>query len=328
MKFDSSKIKKILVISLSNVGDVILTFPVIDILKRDFPSSDLSVVVGPKAEALFKDNPYISRVYVFNKRQPISHMIRWVFNLRKEGFDLVVDLRNTAIPFILGAKYKTSPFVSSSKILHRKEKHLRRLKSVVDFVLPSKERFALHVTDKDRSYVQNLFKSHMPSNEKFVVVGPGAANHIKRWREEGFSQICDKIIEDYKMQIVFVGDDADKEVVFRIKDQMKNKGIDFSGQTSLGQLAEILRRSVFVIANDSAIMHMASYLDVPVLAIFGPTDSNKYGPWSSKSYVVKKTGLFCAPCEKSGCAYHHECMEYIEPQEILEKIKTMIKELC
>ena len=185
----------------------------------------------------------------------------------------------------------------------------------------------LHVTDEDRSYVQNLFKSHMPSNEKFVVVGPGAANHIKRWKEEGFAQVCDKIIEDYKMQIVFVGDGADQEVVSRMKDQMKNKGIDFSGQTSLGQLAEVLRRSVFVIANDSAIMHMASYLDVPVVAIFGPTDSNKYGPWSSKSYVVKKTDLFCAPCEKSGCAYHHECMKYIEPQEILETVKSMINEL-
>ena len=68
-KLDKSSVKKILVISLSNIGDVILTFPVIDILKEELPAAQLSVVVGPKAVSLFDDNPYIKEVIIFDKHQ-------------------------------------------------------------------------------------------------------------------------------------------------------------------------------------------------------------------------------------------------------------------
>ena len=70
MLIDKSKIKKILVISLTNIGDVVLTFPVIDILKENLPDAKISVLIGPKAESLLKGNPVLDKVYVFNKHQP------------------------------------------------------------------------------------------------------------------------------------------------------------------------------------------------------------------------------------------------------------------
>jgi len=103
-----SKIRKILVISLTNIGDVILTFPVIDILKRDFSSAKLSVVIGPKAESLLKGNPHLENIYIFDKRQPFLKTVAWVNELRKEKYDLVVDLRNTAIPFLIFPEYMTT----------------------------------------------------------------------------------------------------------------------------------------------------------------------------------------------------------------------------
>ena len=105
---NKSEINKILVISLTNIGDVILTFPVIDILKEDFPSAKLSIVIGPKAESLFCDNPHLEKVHIFNKHQLPFKTLRWVLGMRKEHFDLVVDLRNTAIPFMISPRYRTS----------------------------------------------------------------------------------------------------------------------------------------------------------------------------------------------------------------------------
>ena len=326
MKLNASEINKILVISLSNVGDVILTFPVIDILRRDFARSKLSVVVGPKAVSLLKGNPHIVKVYIFEKKQSVWNKLRWVLELRKEKFDIVVDLRNTAIPILISAKYCTPVWIVKPKGLHMKLKHLNRLKTVFEFPSESESRYALQVNDDDQRYAESLINAHIGLGKKFIVVGPGAANHAKRWNQEGFAQVCDKLIERYQTKIVFVGDAADEKIAQNIAGKMKNQSVNFGGRTTLTQLAEILRRAALVIANDSAIMHMASYLNVPVVAIFGPTDPAKYGPWSLKNQVVRKD-VFCSPCEKPGCTYSQECIDDIQPPDVLKAVEDLWKEI-
>jgi len=316
MKLNASKIKKILVISLSNIGDVILTFPVIDILKRDFASAEVSVVVGAKAASLFKHNPYIAEVFIYEKHKPPFKQLKWLLELRKNNFDLVIDLRNTAIPLFLSPKYRTPLSSGGVKKIHMKEKHLNRLKNVWDFKDLSQKHYALYIGGSDKQYIDDMLKNHIEANKRFIVVGPGAANHIKRWTEEGFAKLCDELIEDYKLKIIFVGDENDKDVVSSIINKMQKHAINWVCKTTLIQLGELVSRSWSVIANDSAIMHMASYLNVPTLAIFGPTDEAKYGPWGFQGAVIRKKDLFCAPCQKSGCAYKHECMQQLTVEEV------------
>lgn len=326
MKFDTSKIKKILVVSLSNLGDVILTFPVIDILKENFPNVPLHVVVSPRAEPLFSNNPHIAKVHIFNKRGRPLQQLRWVLQLHKEKFDLVVDLRNTAIPFLIGAKYHTPLSRGRVQNIHRKQKHLNRLKTVFNFPSEAKQRFALFIAEADKKHVTALLGPDIVPNEKFIAVGPGAANHAKRWSKHGFAQVCDRLNREFKIKIVFVGDQTDREITEEIMEKMTTKAVNACGQTSLTELAALLSRACLCIVNDSAVMHMASYLDVPTVAIFGPTDPGKYGPWSSKSHVVRKE-IFCAPCEKSGCSYSYECINDIQPEDVYAGIKRMIGEV-
>lgn len=320
---NKSSIKKILVISLSNIGDVILTLPVVDILKSHFPSAQLSVVVGPKVKDLLLNNPHFFCVHIFNKRQPLQETLSWLASLRKEKFDLVVDLRHTAIPILITPRYRTPIFVNSPKGIHMKEKHLGRLKSVFDFASPSERRFCIHVTDDDKAYVENLLNPHVKTNERFVIVAAGAANNLKRWREDSFAVVCDEIIEKYKMPIVFVGDENDREVTARIKKIMRHTAFDLCGRTNLIALGELLRRSSLAVANDSAVMHMASYLDVPVVAIFGPTDPAQYGPWGSKAKTVKSTA-FCTACHQPHSQQAHECMDFVKPAEVLSAVAAIL----
>jgi heptosyltransferase-2 len=72
-------------------------------------------------------------------------------------------------------------------------------------------------------------------------------------------------------------------------------------------------------------MHLGSYLDVPIVAIFGPTDEKKYGPWSAKSLAVRKKGLKCAPCEKALCRFNFECMQKLDPKEIIIAAEKILK---
>ena len=322
-KSDKSKIHNILLITLSNLGDVILTFPVIDILKRDFSDARLSVVAGPKAEILFKENPHIYRTYIFDKAKSGLQKFFWLMDLRKERFDLVVDLRNTAIPFLIDGKYSTPLQIFKPKTMHMKTKHLHRLKSVFNFETESKIHCALFRNGKDILYVDNLVRNKIGIGKKIFVAAPGAANHIKRWTKEGFGRVCDQLAEFPNTKIVFVGDLNDKGIVDDIASLRHTDFLNLCGETTITQLAELLRRTTVALTNDSAVMHLASYLDIPVAAIFGPTDPRKYGPWSSRVEVVRKD-IFCSPCEKPGCAYQHECMKHIQPEEVLRVVQNLL----
>ncbi len=328
MKFDASKIRKILVISLSNVGDVILTCPVIDILKEKFSSCPLSIVVGPRAKDLFAGNPHFANVYIYNKRDPLPKQFAWLKQLRKEHFDLVVDLRNTAIPFLLGARYKTPLALNTPKTIHMKQKHLNRLKTVFDFPRESQTCFCLSVDHKKENGIDQLLQPFLEQGEAFVAVAPGAANHIKRWKEEGFVEVCNFLTKNDRGKIVLVGDEKDAEIAERIMKDVKNKSAVFNacGKTNLLQLAALLERATLVIANDSGVMHMASYLDVPVLAIFGPTNPVQYAPWSSKSHVVK-SAAFCTACQKPQCRYAHECMDFLQTEDVIKEVEKITREI-
>ncbi len=316
MKISKPKIKKILVITLSNIGDVILTFPVIDILKRDFPKANLSVVVGPKAENLLSRNPYIDQIIVFQKKQPFLRMISWIFLLRRKNYDLVVDLRNTMIPFLVSTKYLTSPFLKRQPHRHMRQQHLLRLKSLYSYKTVSQERFALHIQTNTRLATTNMICNEIGDRKKYIVVAPGAADSNKRWSEENFAKLADELIRKHEVQIAFVGDKNDRPVADAICHLMSHRAVNFCGRIDLIQLAVLLERSCLAIVNDSAPMHLASYLNVPTLALFGPTDPLKYGPWSEQSCVIERKKS-CPACQGKPGVKRHTCLSQIKVEDAL-----------
>ncbi len=323
MKLEKSKIKRILVISLSNVGDVILTFPVIDVLKRDFPSGALDVVIGPKTKELFEENPHIHKIYVFNKRGSPLEKLFWTFQLRRERFDLVVDLRNTAIPFLLGASYRTSFIARNMGPMHKRLVHLNRLKSIYNFSLEPKEHFCISVGIDDKKYIEGLIQSEIGFGKEFAVISPGAASHEKRWTTQGFADVADYLMRHYGFKIIFVGDSQDEKITEEIIGKMSAPALNLCGKTTLPQLAEVLRCASLVVANDSGVMHMASYLNVPLVAIFGPTSPQLYGPWSTRSFFVENK-KDCPVCQGVNSAVPHQCMEKVLPEDVLRGAVTVL----
>ena len=320
-----SEIHKILLISLTNIGDVILTFPVIDILKKEFPSAKLSIVIGPKAESLLRGNPFLDKIHIFDQRQPFLKSLSWIRELRKERFDLVIDLRNTAIPFMVSPKYRTPYFTKKFQELHMWEKHLRRLKSVYAFERKTAERCALFVSAEDEAYVDQIIEKQIGDKKKYIVVAPGAADHSKKWPEKKFADVCERLIRDYHVKIVLVGNREDHESARQVCEREKSEAINLCGQTNLAQLAHLLRHCFFAIVNDSAPMHLASYLNIPVLALFGPTNPLHYGPWSTKSCFVRKNES-CRACAAPKASLVHSCMDAIQVEDVLNKLRINVQE--
>ncbi len=313
--------KKILVITLSNIGDVVLTFPVLDILKRDYPQANISVVVGPKAETLLHQNPHFDSLYIFDKQQSTKETLKWISELRKEKFDLVIDLRNTAIPLLIGAKKRVSLLSRKAPFTHMKEKHLNRLRLVHPFSDDVADKKALYFSDEDQHLIDNLLKESRTSTSDIVVMAPGAADQIKRWTEDGFAKLSDHFISHFGFKVVFVGDNHDQSVAERIKKKMKqNEAINICGKTNLIQLACAIDRCFLAIVNDSSPMHLASYLNKPVVALFSKSDPKKYGPWSDNAIFLKSKEV-CRSCEDPSKQLKHTCMETLSYETVIQAIQ-------
>ncbi len=319
----ADKIKKILVISLSNIGDIVLTFPVIDILKRDFPDAQLDLIVGPSGESLVCGNPHFRKVFVYHKNQSPLLILKWLRELAAEKYDLAIDLRNTAIPFLIFAKHKTPLIIVRPKVGHMREQHLARLKSVHNFTFSPVEKISLFILPADQDTVLQFLKS-LGSVRK-VVFAPGSRAQSKRWQEEGFAKLADNFIEHYGAQVIFVGDQNDVQVVSKISNLMKNSSTDLTGKLTLPQSAYLLSLSDLAIVNDSAPMHLASYLDVPVVALFGPTDPRQYGPWSGQSVVVRNNRQ-CLACRLRK-KVPHTCMQTIRVEDVERVLESFLPEI-
>jgi ADP-heptose:LPS heptosyltransferase len=319
---DKERIKRILVITLSNIGDIILTTPVIRALSKEFPGSRIDVMVGPNGKDIFDKDPRIFKLVVYDKHISIVEKRRLQLKLKKLKYDLVVDLRNTVFPLLLAPRYRTSPMQSFPKeIVHKKERHLYRLFAFG--IKDLSERSYIHITKEDEDYVNDLLKKSAITGP-IVVVNPGAKSHLKQWTIEGFAEVCDGLVGECAANIIFVGIGKDLDIVLSIVRKMKNKHYNFVDKTNIRQLASLLKRSSLLLTNDSAPMHLGCAVGTKVLAVFGPTDPRKYGPTGEFDAVINKK-LFCSPCEVAACKYGHECMKLVSADEVLDRAKMMIE---
>ncbi|MFH1577700.1 MAG: glycosyltransferase family 9 protein [Candidatus Omnitrophota bacterium] len=320
-------INKILFFTLSNFGDVILTLPVLDVLRENYPDAKITVIVGPRALEIFKDNPHIHNLIVYDKYARLREKTRLFFDLAKQGFDLVVDLRNTLFGALLPAQFRTSPFLSMPKGLrHIKERNLYRLIKALgkNRVLPEPKKRLLYLQDKDENYISLLLKKNRISeSDNIIIVAPAAGGKTRRWGKEKFIQLCDKLAEDYS--VILIGRKEDKMLTRNIQAGSGGKVMDFAGMTNLAQLSCLLKKARLVVVSDTGILHLASYLDVGVVGIFGPSDEEKYGPWSKKSRMVSAS-IPCRPCRQPECRFKTiECMQKISVGEVLYSIDDLLK---
>ncbi|MDD4894003.1 MAG: glycosyltransferase family 9 protein, partial [Candidatus Omnitrophica bacterium] len=318
---------KILFITLSNIGDCILSLPVLDALKENFTQAEITVLSGPRPQEIFQDNPNINKLIVFDKRSSIKEKIKLFNTLRKERFDMIIDLRNSFLGAILPAKYKISPFLDIPEhVKHMKQRHLFRLQSLSSKLKTSAAiRSSIYIKPEDEKYINNILKeNNITGDDTIIIVAPGARSHIKRWGQDKFVELIPSLIREFGAKIILAGDKADAPNNKYIAGRLGHQVLDLSAKTNIAQLAALLKKSRLVITNDSAILHMAGYLDIPTLAIFGPTNEIKYGPWPGVSSIVKKD-IFCRPCEKAQCKFGTlKCLQLIGAEDVLKQARSLL----
>ncbi len=308
----NSSVKNILIITLSNIGDVVLTCPSIDILCQDFPSAKIWIVVGPKAVSLFEGNPRVHKVLVYDKHASLGNQVRWLWRLWKQSFELIVDFRHTMMPFFIHSRYHTPLISPQDKSGHRLQKHSSRLKAIYDFKQLSAQRLTI--------LPQANHEAMLPAGH-FVVIAPGAADAAKRWPIAKFAVLSDFIVEQ-GLKVVFVGDHQDVPLIEELRRSMKYPALSLAGAIHLRELAFVLQNAKFAVTHDSGAMHLASYFNVPLIALWGPTDMKKYGPWSSRHQIIINRNS-CPRCRHPKTDVPHQCMDAITVEEVINAVKSI-----
>lgn len=347
----------ILIVNPFGIGDCLFTTPLIHTLKENFPKEKLGFLCNRRTAGLLKNNPFIDKLLVYErddfKRIMESSWPRWfkAFNsfigeIKRERFDLAVDLSLAAnfgfflwlsgIKKRIGYNYKNRGFylTDSLKLGGYEDRHIveyyNELLALVG-IKPKYKNLELYFSEEDKRYAEDFLASQdIDRNSPVIAIAPGGGASwgleaiLKRWPEENFRLLVDKIIEKYRVTIIILGDSSDKEL-FSI-----SRAIDLRGRTTLSQSAALINKADIFIGNDGGPLHMAVSLRKKTLSFFGPVDPAVYGPYphDESRHIVLRRNLECSPCYRkfrlSPCQRNRECLEKIDVNEALTALDSLL----
>ncbi len=320
-------VKKILFISLSNVGDIVLTTPVFRKLRELFPDAVIDVVSGPSGKSIFGPDPAVRKVTVRRKRQSMAQRIAEIIGWRREKYDIAVDLKNSLVPLLVGARRAVPLIPFARKSGHMRDMHLRVIKGL-GVRNSSHAGFMIPVSEQDRVLVAGILgeEENTPA-KRIVTISPGAKSHMKRWPARKYAEIIDLLGGEYGLRVFIVGGEEDAATAASIISCVRDKEIvaDLTGKTTIGALYELMRRSDMLLTNDSGPLHVASAAGTPTVAIFGPSNEKNYGPLSEKSEILFPD-MPCRPCGKALCAkgLKDGCIPMIGVELVFESARKVL----
>ncbi len=345
-KNKSYKIKKILLIKLTMMGDTILLYPAVKALRDTYGDCEIVVLCSKVNEKIIEQWDFIDRYIVFKFdylfKNPL--LIIWqIWNLYKERFDLAIDFeqwfRITPIIAYLTAKLKLGfktpkqyrHYLFDITVPHVKKRH--EVLCFCDLV----EAIGVKVKDKDlylkinevsNKKIENFLKDNNLVEKQFVIIHPGCGVHgyYRQWDVEKYAEVAKFISTKYVLPIVITGSRDDIKIAKKLFDLVGDKCFNLSGKTDINDLIALVSKSKFVICGNTGVMHIAVALKVPTVAIHGPTDPEKWGPWG-KNHIVIKPKVSCAPCSYLGFEYgckERKCLKGIAIEEVIDNIKKLL----
>ena len=328
-------------------GDVVLTLPLAQGLKRLQPGCSVSMVVIPKAAELLQNHPDISEIIVYDKRRAdagVAGFWRLAKELRSRRFDVALiphrSFRSAAlataarVPRRIGFDTSAGRFLLTDTVRYEQSIHeIGRNASLVTPLVGKPlvtELPSLFPSDEDRIIVDDhISEKSVDPTTPMVGIAPGSVWNTKRWLEERFRElIMMSVGAGYR--VILIGGSEDKPLCERLRSATDAaKVCSMAGKLTLLQSAEAIRRCAALVSNDSAPMHLAVAMRTPVVAVFGPTIPGfGFAPNGKHDRIVQIDGLPCRPCSIHGgdtCPIGtFDCMVKIRATEVFDAVQEVI----
>ncbi|CAB1276841.1 glycosyltransferase family 9 protein [Candidatus Nitrosacidococcus tergens] len=270
---------QILLITLSNIGDAIMTTPVLETLHYRFPAAKINIVSDHRSSEIFQHCPYIDHIFHKNKKEGWQGIIRLVRLLRAVRYDLVVDLRTDGLSYLLRAKKRLTKQKTKVDTTHAVIRHRAALTPILtpEFPIPP-----CTVWIQENYLEEATQKLAVMPHERILAIGLGANWPPKIWPTSEFSDLI-SLIKDNFDSVILVGNQNDRVYSQQIISTLPLPYLDLCGQTNLLQVAAILKQAQIFIGNDSGLGHLAAAVGTTTFTVFGPGNPDRYHPWGSYS---------------------------------------------
>jgi lipopolysaccharide heptosyltransferase II len=341
---DALKNFNILVIKFSSLGDIILSTAGIRAIRERFGRGyKISFLVGEESKDALLRCPYIDELLVADFKGK-DKGLKGLFNmgrlLRKNNFDVVIDLQNNRASHLLarlslslnryGYDNKKLGFLLNYRIKDDKPPvdpvtHQFRILKLLG-IDQKDSHLELWPSHEDEVYVDELLSREWLSQaQKLVGVNLSASRRwmTKSWPVAHIVRLCEEL--GYRdMRVVLTGTQDDFSAAEELRSLVKStKPINTCGKTTVNQLVCLIKKCSAYISADSSPLHVAAAVKTPFVALFGPTDPRRHlAP--ARDYALIKKDIPCSPCYKTKCK-EKKCLQQISPEEVLQALLKIIK---
>lgn len=330
------KEEKILLRLPNWLGDSVMVSPAFEALKRHFPNATFSIVGNKASCGIYSRDPRVSNIYIDETKKSKNRFSATLQFAKKVGkHDIAIAFNNHFFSALFLYATKSSIRVGYGKnfrffLLNQNIKFISGIHQVLSYMnLISKvcNRDLIYPNSKIDDNIklklisQHIKHFHKDDSKRYIGINASAAyGSAKRWEEKYFVEIVLHFLKNDCAVILFGGNDdcGLKRIQQMLKQYDTGDGlIDLIGKTDINLLCDYIAILDLFITNDSGPMHIAASYDVPIIAMFGPTDSKETRPWSDNAIILDKQ-ISCAPCKKRECPLgHHNCMKLITPDEVI-----------
>ncbi|MCS7231964.1 MAG: glycosyltransferase family 9 protein [Elusimicrobiota bacterium] len=340
-KIDITNIKKILVVRLDHLGDIVTSIPVYGQLKKNFPHWQVSVLTSSEGREIFLNNPFIDKVITFSCPWFNRNYKKWhlkdFFYLRKillnENFDCALELRGDirnifllklcGIKNIIGYGITGGGFLLTVELLWKKSLHAvdKNLAVLEGLRLKYSSELPKIYWDEDEKELKDAYRLLEISNDKNLIVTYHLDSGVetRRWPLEKFLDLIEKVSNSFKVKTVIIG----KREIAGLQ---KLDALSLIGKTTLRQLIHVIRLSSLLVTNESGPAHIAAAVGTPVVIIWGgSTDPRIWAPKGKNVEIIHKD-VDCQFCEKEKCS-SMKCLKMISVEDVFLVIKKLLSNM-
>ncbi len=352
---DLHSVERALVVKLRHHGDVLLASPVFSVLRHHAPQLEIDALVYDDTQEMLTLHPAIAAVHTVGRAwrrlaAPARLAAEWRLAraLRARRYDLLVALsghpRGALLARMLRPRYSVAPdepqrgraWRGSFTHLFRLPRNARR--HMVEVNLDALRRIGVYPHDEERALVlvpgdeaeaamRNRLSALGLAAGAFIHVHPASRWGFKCWPAERTAQLIDALAQSgERIVLTAAPSEPELELVRAIRAACRAQTVDLAGQLSLKQLASLTSRAKLFIGVDSAPMHIAAAMQVPVVALFGPSGELEWGPWRVPHRVVVSDAHPCRPCGNDGCGGGKvsECLTTLAAERVLAAARELL----
>lgn len=338
--------KKILVIRYRFIGDTILTVPFLRNLRLSFPNAHIDVLVGPQSGEVLQGCPFVDRFITFDTTRfhkydkgegKAKSFWSYAKELRKEKYDLVFVLKRSwssaFLALLTGAKYRIGYATEGRQILLSKavpwNKNIHEVDSTLEVLsganLPIQDRFLdAWISEEEDKTICAKAPELLRAKTK-VLIHAAAAHPDKMYPIDKWAEVMKTLAPQLNCDFYFSGAEQDYLLYEELQHAAGIKGTNLAGKLSLRESMALYRRMNVALCVDSGPAHLSAAVGVPTVALFGPTDPERWRPYGDSHVALYNAELACRPCNYNKTCKNRECLTEFDPLKIAETAINLLQ---